>query len=127
MSRAERRTFFKAVAVEMIKSRPMGVVKGTAGGDIVCPDFLRDVALVTEHVLAAAHKFEHLGESTIEASRAVRDEYDARQVVYKSIDRVTVTNWRTAFTKAAEKVIVDNTELLQQLADVERTSAKTEE
>lgn len=127
MTRQERRTLFKEVAVQLIRTRPMGVVKGTAGGDIVCPDFLRDVALVTENLIAAADKFEHLDEGTIKANRAVRDEYDARQVVYKSIDPVTVTNWRTAFKKAVESVVVDNSELLQQLADVESTSAKAKE
>lgn len=123
MTRDERRAFFKEVALKLLESRPMGVVKGTAGGDIVCPAFLRDICLITENLLAEADKFEMLSEAAIDTERAVRTQYDKRQKEYASIPRVTVNNWREDFSRVAQKVIIDNTELLQELAKSEGSHA----
>ena len=123
MTRQERRTLFKEVAVQLISTRPMGVVKGTAGGDIVCPDFLKDVSLITEGILAEADRFETMSAESVSLSRSVRVEYDKRQKEYASGPRVTAQNWREDFSKAAQSVINDNTELLQELAKSEKRDA----
>lgn len=124
MTRQERRTLFKEVAVQLIRTRPLGAIKGTAGGDIVCPDFLKDVSLITESILAEADKFEQMSAESVSLSRSVREEYDKRQIGYASGPRVTAQNWREDFSKAAQSVINDNTELLQELAKSEKTDAQ---
>lgn len=100
MTRQERRTLFKEVAVQLIGARSLSVIKGTAGGDIVCPNFLKDVTLITEGILAEADKFESMSAEDVSLSRSVREQYDKRQIEYTRAQRVTTQNWREDFSTA---------------------------
>lgn len=57
MSAAERREFFKQVALVQLQTRTAGVLKGAVEGTVMCPLFLKDVALITEGLLKAAEDF----------------------------------------------------------------------
>lgn len=71
-SRNERKELFKQVALVQLQTRKAGVLKGSVEGAIVCPDFLEDVALITEEILKASHSF---------GNYVAKDAVDVEQIV----------------------------------------------
>lgn len=54
-----RKDLYKRVALQMLQTRSLGVIKGCAEGSLVDPQWLEDVALVSEAILNSAEKFDH--------------------------------------------------------------------
>lgn len=53
-----RQELFQKVAVEQLRTRAAGVLRGTARGVVtVCPQFLNDCAIITEAILQAGETF----------------------------------------------------------------------
>lgn len=55
--RAERIELFKQVALAVINTRPAVVLTGSTDGKILSPQFVEEVALITEGILKAATTF----------------------------------------------------------------------
>jgi hypothetical protein len=55
--RSERKELFKQVALVQLKTRRAGVLKGSVDGNVLCPHFMADIAIITEGILKSAETF----------------------------------------------------------------------
>ena len=71
ISMTDRKTLFQQVALIQLKVRATGVLRGSATGDVVCPLFLADVAIITEAILKNSEEFQNVRTITKDAVEAI--------------------------------------------------------
>lgn len=82
---ADRKALFQQVALIQLQTRKAAVIRGTAQGDVVCPSFLKDVALITETILDSSQEFQNVRYKTKEAIDEMIQNH--KEILDKLIDR----------------------------------------
>lgn len=89
MSSTDRKALFQQVALTMLKTRSAAVVRGAASGNVVCPLFLKDVALVAEAIQNSSEEFStNVRTKTKEQVEAIIENH--RELLSQLVDRPVV-------------------------------------